>query len=381
MSCEKNGSKVSHTAGVAAGISLVASKLSHTVGRIRNWAAQSAATIIETAGPQVVPSTSRVAQVATEAAAQVAKVTDAASIGIGSNVAMLTNPLLKAVDRPATTIAKIIPLIPIGLIASQDIDARITVTGPHQGYQPAVIMGARLTGLSNLFRAGGAASSLIYKWFLLKKLASVGGAGLAAMATKPESKRVLIHEKSNQEVKFYKTGLTPWLNRSNLLVSPQCVISDDGDIIQFRTKLGGPKAWYRGTTMLRLPSGNEGDPEERTLTYLQSLTLPVASYYFNRPLSDEEVADIITERGDKAPHQMEGYVGSISSWENLSPGWASTKRMMILTQLHWPPTPSSSKWKAEEPATDIKRVVLKRIPKPQNPPAEVVSETIRTIWD
>jgi hypothetical protein len=84
--------------------------------------------------------------------------------------------------------------------------------------------------------------------------------------------------------------------------------------------------------------GEKGDktPELRTLTHLRSLTLPSQSLYFDRPLSDEEVAEMITGQGKK-PYQREGYVGSVSETESVLWSWAKLKRAMILTRLHWPP--------------------------------------------
>jgi hypothetical protein len=46
---------------------------------------------------------------------------------------------------------------------------------------------------------------------------------------------------------------------------------------------------------------------QRTITHLQSLKLPAQHYYFDRKLSDEDVAGVITGR-EKAP-RMKGYVG------------------------------------------------------------------------
>jgi hypothetical protein len=44
---------------------------------------------------------------------------------------------------------------------------------------------------------------------------------------------------------------------------------------------------------------------------------------------------------------LDGYVGSISAIENLTPVWASTKRALILTRLHWPSS-QQSKWALKE---------------------------------
>ncbi|MCP4362720.1 MAG: hypothetical protein GY796_32345, partial [Chloroflexi bacterium] len=87
-------------------------------------------------------------------------------------------------------------------------------------------------------------------------------------------------------------------------------------------------AWHRGTTVVKTPQG------QRTITHLQSLRLPTQRYYFDRKLSNEEVAGVITGR-EKAS-RMKGYVGEIHPTESLTPGWGAAKKAMITARLYHP---------------------------------------------
>ena len=105
--------------------------------------------------------------------------------------------------------------------------------------------------------------------------------------------------------------------------------------------------------MVKLPEG------KRTVTHVQKMGLPATSHYFDRALSDEDVASLVS--GQTKGHKMGGYVGTIGAMENLAPTWAQVKRSMILTRLHWPTgEKTAARWTQAEPA---KQVVLK--PPPQ----------------
>jgi len=82
--------------------------------------------------------------------------------------------------------------------------------------------------------------------------------------------------------------------------------------------------------VIEMPAGR------RTITHLQSLSLPSSHYYFDRPLADEAAVGLAS--GRMKPETVPGFVGQVSQTESLCPGWARTKHALIRTALHWPPT-------------------------------------------
>ena len=89
----------------------------------------------------------------------------------------------------------------------------------------------------------------------------------------------------------------------------------------------GAKMWHRGTLVVKTGQG------ERTITHLQSLSLPNSHYYFNRPLADEQAVGLAAGQID--PATIPGYVGRVSPVEALCPIWNDTKHALIKTQLYW----------------------------------------------
>lgn len=141
-----------------------------------------------------------------------------------------------------------------------------------------------------------------------------------------QEKRTLFFFKSRTPVTLWKSSLTPLLNRGDALgtsrLTGQHIRSSEGVMFQ-----SNGKTWHRGTTVLKMPEG------ERTVTHLRSLTLPSHSYYFNRPLSDEQTVGLAT--GKAKAEEVTGFVGQVSPTEGLAPGWAETKRSLILAQIHF----------------------------------------------
>jgi hypothetical protein len=189
------------------------------------------------------------------------------------------------------------------------------------------------------------------------------GPNLGKVGTHMVQQRGIKLSGSNHEVQFAKSRLTKLLNRRDLLVSRKHIVSSEGDLVRTQGVNLNPltvhkeplakvqMTWHRGTTVIRLPASKaEGTHHERTITHLRSLTLPSQSIYFDRALSDEEVAEIVSGKGQK-PHQMEGYVGTIGETESVLTGWANIKRAMILARLHWPP--NSVDWVTIKPEADL----------------------------
>ena len=139
-------------------------------------------------------------------------------------------------------------------------------------------------------------------------------------------KRILHFFKSKTPVTLWRSRLTGLLNRQDLIgtgrFSSRNIISSEG--VLFRT---GAKTWHRGTTVVKTGQG------QRTITHLQSLSLPNSHYYFSQPLSNEDAVGIASGRTD--PGTIPGFVGQISSTEALCPIWTDTKQALIKTQLYW----------------------------------------------
>ncbi|MCB0153798.1 MAG: hypothetical protein KDF65_03305 [Anaerolineae bacterium] len=136
-----------------------------------------------------------------------------------------------------------------------------------------------------------------------------------------ERRRLLIF-KSKQEVKIWKSRLTPLLNRSDHLTRQ--VKSSRGLMFTI-----GGTTWHQGTSVVQTSSGR------RTLTHLQSLKLPATHHYFNRPVSAEQAVKLA--EGSLNPTEVSGYVGSLSPTESLAPIWAEPKKQLLKAAIHWPP--------------------------------------------
>jgi hypothetical protein len=326
LSCEKNSLKLGRVAGVIAGISALTGRFGNAVGLMATRAIQAADTVSNTVGQPIAP---------------------------------ISNQVLTTVDRPATILANLTPAL-VATAASTQM--RLYTTGPSYGARPGVAVAVGLRDFGEIARNLQAVKKTMKIVQTISAGSAVGGSLTAILAKKEEEQRTLTQTKRSffwgehqTEVEFTGSKLTGWLNRQDLLVSPGKIVSSEGEVIHAPKSL---VAWHRGTTVVKMPQG------EGTLTHLRTLNLPSSSYYFDRILSDAEVADIVTGQGK--PHQMTGYVGQISAMENLAPGWAQTKRAMILTRLHWP-SGNQSKWalKEEEGLTLDEIVAARKTNKPR----------------
>lgn len=346
MSCEKNGSRVSHTAGALAGISTTANKLGSVWGNSSARMAQISDKVTENVGPKIAPVSNRALQ------------------------------LINIADQPSAMAIKVLPFIPLGQAIAKSVEIKSTLVGPKQGYEPAVFIALKLN--TAIKTAGASASPVVYgspgstaafgifrttnvwsalgdllkserrllKILAAAKLASNVMASLAVLTEDLEGSRSVIKQGGPiREVKFCRTKLTKLLNKQDRLLNG--VLSrNEGELVTYK-KSGQVYVWHRGTTTVQMRDPKTGDHAERVITHLQSIAVPASSYYFDRPLSDQEVADIVTGQSKVRPQQLDGYVGSISAIENLTPVWASTKRALILTRLHWPSS-QQSKWALKE---------------------------------
>lgn len=160
----------------------------------------------------------------------------------------------------------------------------------------------------------------------LGQAASVmAGTGLARLSRTDEvevERRVFFPNSSRQPVSLWPSQLTPLFNRADA----RTTLVKNSEGLMFEV---GGKTWHRGTLTLQTAQG------ERTLTHLQSLSLPGSHYYFDRPLGDNEAVGIVTGQKGFEPKQLPGYAGQVSEVESLCPAWAGVKHSLIQTHLRW----------------------------------------------
>jgi hypothetical protein len=158
---------------------------------------------------------------------------------------------------------------------------------------------------------------------------------------------------TRQKVPLFSSSMTGLLNKLDWMGMPQAKVKS-GDGVVFETN---GRTWHRGTSTADTPAG------ERTITHLQSLSLPAAHYYYDRPIGDEQavgiantcptVPDLVpvspgprtgdpgrggigTGAGQKVrPETIPGYVGTLTRFESLAPGWGGVKHAMIKNALFY----------------------------------------------
>jgi hypothetical protein len=319
MSCEKNPTGFARTAGYKAAISQTASRVGYTLGVMAGRAGQ-------------------IADIATDKATRLA---DATTETVGQGVAPVSNRVLGTVNRPTTIAANLAPALVAAACLSQ---TRVYITGPDQGARPGIAVAVGMKEFKDVARNLSTAGK-ISKTFRQAQIAGGLAASLVAAASVKSSsaEKTLVPVKQRGrpvEVHFSQTRLTGLLNRGDRLVSG--LVSSDGSLI----RTGRGQLWHRGTTVIKTGQG------EQTITHLRSLTVPPASHYFDRPLSEAETAELVTGRA--RAYQLPGYVGTIDGLEQLVPAWAQTKRTMILTRLHWPAVASGpeARWIVKPPQED-----------------------------
>lgn len=153
----------------------------------------------------------------------------------------------------------------------------------------------------------------------------MAGTGLGRLSRPGESevqRRVFFPHTTRQPVSLWPSRLTPFLNRADAGSTP--VKNSAGLMFEV-----GGKTWHRGALTLQTNQG------ERTLTHLQSLSLPAAHYYFDRLLNDNETAGIITGQRGFEPKHLPGYAGQVTEVDSLCPAWAGIKHSLIGAHLRW----------------------------------------------
>ncbi|MFC1975328.1 hypothetical protein ACFLXQ_02895 [Chloroflexota bacterium] len=342
MSCNTNSQNVGRLAAIKCGVSTAAGKASYVAGTI---------------------------------AGGVARASDTVNHTVGASMAPVSNRVLAAVDRPAVAVAKLAPALAM-VAATTRFQVRAS-TGSNQ--MPA--LGAAVT-FRNPQELVQNARGVMKTTKKIKSGLAIGAVAASTVAglSLEEKTQELVQErrsglffKAKVKVEFSKSRLTGLLNRLDLSGTHrlgQNIVSSEGELVSARGK-----AWHRGTVVFKTPPG------ERTMTHLQRMSLPATHYYFDRSLTDEETAGIVSSQPGFKPQQMAGYVGEINAMEGLAPTWAQTKRAMIRTRLYFPPQPQGwAKTETEKTGAATNQVPARRA-KPVTRPKKVrprpVKETSR----
>jgi hypothetical protein len=242
------------------------------------------------------------------------------------------------VDRPAVFAAKAIPYV-AGALAMLRFRGYL-VTG--QGSSPVAAIAVTPRSLGEMAQ-NRRTLGRVKQGLAIAGTASGLAGSVVATATAEKTRNRTLELKTKGKVvasaTFQKSPrLSQVLNRLDLVGSHrlgQNVTSSEGDIVRV-----GRGTWHRGTSVIKTPQG------ERTITHVQSLSLPAQHYYFDRRLSDEGTAGIVS--GQEKAHRLPGYVGEVHRLENLMPSWGASKKAMITTRLYHPPTPAQWAAKKEE---------------------------------
>jgi hypothetical protein len=315
MSCNTNSQNVGRLAAAKCGLSAAAGKASYLAGTI---------------------------------AGGLARASDAANYSLGPALAPASNRVLAAVDRPAVAAARLAPALAMVAVTTR-FQVR-TATGPNQ--MPAIGAAVTLRQPQELLQNARGVMKTTKKIKTGMAIGAVTASTAAGLSLTGKNKDLVqqrrsgLFFKSRVKVGFAKSRLTGLLNRLDLAGSHrlgQNVVSSEGELVTARGK-----AWHRGAVVFKTPQG------ERTMTHLQSMSLPATHYYFDRALTDEETAGIVTGQKGFKPHQIAGYVGEVNAMEGLAPAWAQTKHAMIRTRLYFPTQPQG--WTRTEAARSTAQV-------------------------
>jgi hypothetical protein len=313
LSCEKQSARIAATAAINAGINIISGKAGNVIGVVSNKIGGQVSGAVQAgqaSGRTMLVAMQRKAGAAVD---QWANAQDKLNEQVLGRVAPLSNAVLGKVDRPTVTVAKAAPYIAGALAMLRVRGYLVTQKGGAPVAAVAVAprsMGEIMRNRRVLGQARRVASTV--------GLASALSTSAAVWATKDQGdERMLALQKNDKalaEVTFQKsTKMTRFLNKLDLIGSHRL----------------GKGVWHRGTSVVQTTGG------QRTLTHLQSLKLPAQHYYFDRKLSDGEMAGLVS--GQAKANRLPGYAGEVHPMENLVPSWGATKKAMITTRLYHPP--------------------------------------------
>ncbi len=185
----------------------------------------------------------------------------------------------------------------------------------------AVAVGARVAGVAPLLGKVRLAIKVSESLTgqvgnVVSTLSETGTAGQVV-----SEKRRLFFFKAQETTDLSRSALTAWLNQHNV-IGQRKITANNGVIFT-----QGGKSWHRGTVTFMVGEN------KRTITQLQSLNYPAESYYFTRRLNNRQAVSLAA--GQTQAETMPGFVGRVGAAESLSPTWATAKRALILTHMHW----------------------------------------------
>ncbi len=282
MSCNRNSTKLSSTAGVKAGVSTLSS--------------QATAAITQTAAA----ATQRVQNAAVQTRTRVGQSIDNANRRVGQTSAAIVN----TVDRfeLPQTIDTLTPVAAVAALVSNN-QTRLKVLNSITALQ------------------------------LGRTLSTGVGTGLARLS-RPSDEAIrteTFFDHRTPPVHIWRSRATTALNVRDIMRWPRTSVEvSSGQMMEV-----GGKSWHLGTIVAALGQSQQ----TRTITHLQSMNLPATHYYFNRPLSEREAAGIILGRKDYEPKHIKGFAGQVSELASLQPSVSSLKHVMIQSSILWGNTP------------------------------------------
>ncbi len=320
MSCQNNAKAAGRTAGVKAGISVTQNRFNSAVGQmagvLTRRAGRSARTVLRVTESFDMPGLN---SLTTAAAALEAGALLASRRGRTGDWKLPPAP--PAVRELVKNEPQKMPGWAVRYIREQQAIAESNpLESGRQGRSSsdwqAGRMRRRATMAIGLLKLGQAAGTF-------------AGTGLARLSRRGETgvtaglpQQFFFPRSSSKSVRLWPSRLTPLFNRADAGLSR--LQRSEGLMVEYQGQ-----SWHRGAMVVKTAQG------ERTMTHLQSLTVPSTSYYFDRRLSDNETVGIVTGQKGFEPKSMEGYAGQIGEIEALFPAWAQTKRGLIRAHLRW----------------------------------------------
>ena len=161
-------------------------------------------------------------------------------------------------------------------------------------------------------------------------------------ATVVQQQQAFGYFRKQEAVNLWHSRMTPKLNRADLPNVGEKVLSSTGVVL--KNEATGT-SWHSGSLKVEMPDG-----QTRTMSHLQSLSIPSRHYYFDRKLSREELAGIVTGQGGRKlsrAEDMSGYIGQVGPVDSLTPG-GKVKHTLLKNRVYYPPAGSSPSQPAPE---------------------------------
>ncbi|MEM7344008.1 MAG: hypothetical protein AAF485_07180 [Chloroflexota bacterium] len=126
-------------------------------------------------------------------------------------------------------------------------------------------------------------------------------------------------------VHLWQSKVTPALNARDMIRWPGTIVElSRGQMLETQGK-----SWHLGTVVATVGQ------TRKTMTHLQSLSLPATHYYFNKTLSEREAAGIILGKSEYNPKYMAGFAGQVTELESLIPNLGHLKHALIQSGILW----------------------------------------------